>query len=189
MQSTTCLPDGVAHAILQEAPLVFHDPRAFHPAPGMVNTDAARRARTMGRVLRWGEGTPRRVFLRLDAGAPVEAKALAAQLLRETTPVGERIARPLRHAFILGLPFIRGTQEAAVTALRDPEAGLERGARLLAAVVCLRVFGSGGALERSLRASMPTRGGCGTPAARVAASLTATSAAFRAGRSLWGAQA
>jgi hypothetical protein len=159
MQSTTCLHDGVANAILQEAHLVFHDPRAFHPANGMFNTDSDRRDRTIGRFLRWGEGTPRRFFLRLDDGDPVEDKALEAHILIETTPVGERIALQLRQAFIIGLPFIRGTQEADVTALIDHEEVLDRVALLLAAVVFLLVFGIGGAMDRSLSAIMPKRGG------------------------------
>ena len=79
MQSTTRLHDGVANAILQEAYLIFHHPRAFPPANGMFNTDSDRRDRTSGRFLRWGEVTPRRFFLRLDDGNPVEDKALEAE--------------------------------------------------------------------------------------------------------------
>jgi hypothetical protein len=159
MQSTTRLHDGVAHAILQEAYLVFHHPITFHPANGMFNTASDRRDRTIGRSLRWGEVTPRRFFLRLDDGDPVEEKALEAHLLIATTPVREGIALQLRQAFIIGLPFIRGTQEADVTALIDHEEVLDRVALLLAAVVFLLVLGIGGTMDRSLSAIMPTRGG------------------------------
>lgn len=159
MQSTTRLHDSIANAILQKAHLIFHYPRAFHPANGMFNTDSDRRDRTIGRCLRWGEVTPRRFFLRLDNGDPVEDKALEAPILIEITPVREGIALQLRQAFIIGLPFIRGTQEADVTALIDHEEVLDRVALLLAAVVVLLVLGIGGAMDRPLSAIMPKRGG------------------------------
>jgi hypothetical protein len=158
MQSTTRLHDDVANAILQEAYLVFHHPIAFHPANGMFNTNSDRRDRTIGRFLRWGEVTPRRFFLRLDDGDPVEDKALEAHILIETTPMREGIALQLSQAFIIGLPFICGTQEADVTALIDHEKVLDRVAFLLAAVVFLLVLGIGGAVDRSLSAIMPKRG-------------------------------
>jgi hypothetical protein len=159
MQSTTRLHDGVANAILQEASLLFHDPRAFHPAHGMFTTDSDRRDRLIGRFLRWGEITPRRCFLRLDDGDPVEEKTLEAPIVRETTPVREGIALQLRQAFVIGLPFIRGPQEADGTALIDHEEVLARVALLLTAVVVLLVLGIGGAVDWSLSAIMPTRGG------------------------------
>jgi len=55
--------------------------------------------------------------------------------LIETTPVREGIALQLRQAFIIGLPFIRGTQEADVTALIDHEEGFARVTPLLATVM------------------------------------------------------
>jgi len=183
MQSTTRLHDDVANAILQEASLVFHHPIAFHPANGMFNTNADRRDRTIGRFLRWGELTPRRFFLRWDDGDPVEENALESHLLLETTPLREGIALQLSQAVIIGLPFIRGTQEAEVTALSDHEEVLDRVAVLLAAVVVLLVLGLGGAVDRSLSAIMPNRGDGGTPSVRLAARITERSSAFRAGRS------
>jgi hypothetical protein len=124
----------------------------------MFNTDSDRRDGTIGRFLRWGEFTPRRFFLRLDDGDPVEEKALEAHVLIEITPVRERTALQLRQAFIIGLPFIRGTQEADVAALIDHEEVFDRVALLLAAVVFLLVLGIGGAVDRSLSAIMPKRG-------------------------------
>lgn len=159
MQSTTRLHDAVANAVLQEAYLIFHDPRAFHPTNGMFNTDSDRRDRTIGGFFRGGEFTPRRFFLRLDDGDPVEEKALEAPILIETTPVREGIALELGQAFIIGLAFIRGTQEANVTAFIDHEEVLDRVAPLLAAVVFLLVLGIGGAVDRSLSTIMPKRGG------------------------------
>jgi hypothetical protein len=159
MQATTRLHDGIANAVLQEAYPVFHDPRAFHPTNGMFNPDSDRRDRPIARFLRWGEFPPRRFFLRLDDGDPVEEKALEAHILIETTPVREGIALELGQAFIIGLPLIRGTQEADVTALIDHEEVLDRVALLLAAVVVLLVLGIGGAMDRSLSAIMPKRGG------------------------------
>jgi hypothetical protein len=70
----------------------------------------------------------------------------------------EGIALQLSQAFIIGLSFIRGTQEADVTALIDHEEVLDRVAFLLAAVVVLLVLGIGGAVDRSLSAIMPKRG-------------------------------
>jgi hypothetical protein len=40
MKSTTCLHDGIANAVLQEADLVFHAPEAFHPTNRGFDTDA-----------------------------------------------------------------------------------------------------------------------------------------------------
>jgi hypothetical protein len=159
MQSTPRLHNGVANAILQEAYLIFHDPRAFHPANGMFHPDSDRRDRPIGRFLRWGEVTPRRFFLRLDEGDPVQEKTLEAHLVIETTPMREGRALPLRQAFISGLPFIRGTQETDVTARIDHEEVLDRVALLLTAIVFLLVLGIGRAMAWSLSAIMPNRGG------------------------------
>jgi hypothetical protein len=189
MQSTTRLHDGVANAILQAAYLVFYHPRAFHPANGLCKTDSERRDRTIGRFLRWSELTPRRYFLRLDKGDPVEDKALEAHILIEITPVREGIALQLSQAFIIGLAFIGGTQEADVTALIDHEKVLDRVALLRAAVGVLLGLGIGGARDRSLSAIMPKRGGGGTPPVHLAASITAQSSALRTGRRSWCANA
>jgi hypothetical protein len=167
MQSTTCLHDGVANTILQKAYLVFHHPIAFHTANGVFNTDSDRRDRTIGHFRRWSEFTPPRFFLRLDDGDTVEDKTLDAQILVEATAVGQGRARALSQALIMRLPFIRGTQEADGTGLLDHEEVLARMALLLAAVVVLLVLGSGGAVERSLRAIMPNRGVGGPPVRRV----------------------
>jgi hypothetical protein len=121
----------------------------------------------------------------LDDGDPVEEKALEAHILIETTPVREGIALELSQAFIMGLPFIRRTQEADVTAFIDHEEVLDRVALLFAAVVVLLVLGIGGTVDRPLSAIMPKRGGCGAPSGRLAASMTAKSSALRAGRSSW----
>jgi hypothetical protein len=129
-----------------------------------------------------GEFTPRRFFLRLDEGATVAETTLAPHLLVEATAMGQAIALPFSQAVLLGLPCIRGTHAAEGTALLEHEAVVERVALLLAAVVGLLVRGIGGAGERSRRAIRPTRGGCGTPARRVAGSLTERSSAWRAGR-------
>jgi hypothetical protein len=159
MPSTTCLHDGVANAILQEAYLVFHHPIAFHPANGVFNPDSDRRNSAIGCFLRWGKFTPTRCFLRLDDGDPGEDKALEAHILVEATAVWQGIALQISQVFIIGLPFIRGAQEANVTGLIDHEEVLDRVALLLAAVVVLLVLGIGGAVDWSLSAIMPKRGG------------------------------
>ena len=159
MPSTTRLHDGVANAILPEAYLVFDHPIAFHPANGVFNPDADRRNSAIGRVLRWGEFTPTRCFLRLDDGDPGEDKALEAHILVEATAAWQGIALQISQGFIIGLPFIGGTQEANMAGLIDHEEVLERVALLLAAVIFLLLFGIDGAVDRSLSAIMPKRGG------------------------------
>jgi hypothetical protein len=159
MQSTTRRHEGVTNAIPQEAYLVFHHPIAFYTANGVFTTDSDRRDRVIGCFRRWGEFTPRRFFLRLDEGDPVEDKALEPPILVEATAMWQGIALQFSQAFSMCLPVIRGTQEAAMTALIDHEEVLERVALLLAAVVVLLALGIGGAVDRSLRAIMPTRGG------------------------------
>ena len=183
MQSTTRLHDGVANAILQEAYLVFHHARAFHPTNRVFNPDSDRRAHTIGRFLRWGEFTPRRFFLRLDDGDIVAQKALKAHILVEATAVWQGRALQLRQAFIMRLAFIRGTQEADMTGLIDHEEVFDRVALFLATVVFLLVLGIGRAVDGSLRAIMPTRGDVGPPFVRSASSHTAKSSAVRAGSS------
>ena len=85
MQATICFHHDIANAILQEADFVLHHPIAFHPTNGVCNTDSDRRDRAIGRFLSWGEFTPRRFFLRLDDGDPVEDKALETHILVEAT--------------------------------------------------------------------------------------------------------
>jgi hypothetical protein len=181
MQPTTRLHDGVANAILQEAYLVFDNSIAFHTANRVFNTDSDGRDSTIGRFLRWGEVAPTRFFLRLDDGDTAEYKALEASILVEATAGWQGIALQLSQACIMRLPFIRGTQEAHVTGLIDHEEVRDRVALLLAAVVVLLVLGIGGAVDRSLSAIMPKRGGRGTPSVRLAASITAKASALRAG--------
>jgi hypothetical protein len=159
MQSTTRLHDGVTNTIPQEAHLVVHNPIAFYTANGVFNTDSDRRDRAIGRFLRWGEFTPRRFFLRLDDGDPGEDKALETHILVEATAMWQGRALQFIQAFIMCLPFIHGTQEAHVTALINHEEVLDRVALLLAAVVFLLALEIGGAVDRSLSAIMPKRGG------------------------------
>jgi hypothetical protein len=189
MQSTTCLHDGIANAILQEAYLVFDHPVAFHPANGGFNPDADRRDRTIGRLLQWGESPPTWFLLRLDGGDPVEDTALEAPILVEATAVGESLVLPLCQAFITGFAFIRSTQEADGTGLLAHTEVVARVALLLPTLVFLLVFGIGGAVDRSLRTIMPQRGGPGAPFVRSAAHCMAHSSAVRAGRSSWCAKA
>ena len=123
------------------------------------------------------------LWLRLDDRDPRARIALEPHVVIETTAPWEGIAFQSRQACIVRLPCIGGTQETPRTSRSDPEAVVERLALLLAAVGVLLVLGSGGAVARSLRTIMPTRGATGTPSVRLAASLTAQSSAFRAGSS------
>ena len=189
MQATTRLHDGVANAVPQEAYLVFHHPIAFHTPNRVFDADSDRCDRTIMCFRWWGEFTTTRFFLRLDHGDTVEDKALEAHILVEATAVGQGIALQLSQAFIIRLPFIRGTQETNLTGLINYEEVFDRMAFLLAAVVVLLILWIGWAVDRSLRTIMPKRGDKGPPFARFAASITAKSSAVRAGRSSWRAKA
>ena len=96
----------------------------------------------------------------MDDGDPVEEKALETHILIEATAMWQGIALQFSQAFIMCFPFIRGTQEADMTALIDHEEVLDRVALLLAAVVFLLALGIGGAVDRSLSAIMPKRAWC-----------------------------
>jgi hypothetical protein len=189
MQPTTCFHDGIANTVSQEAYLVFAHTVTFHPAHGVFDTNAERRDRTIGRFLRWGKFPLTRFLLRLDEGDAVAQKALEAHILVEATAVWQCRALQLRQAFLMRLAFIGRAQEAELTRLLEHEEVFDRVARLLAAVVVLVVLGIGGAIDRSLSPIMPNRGAPGTSAVRFAASMTASSSAFRAGRSSCGAHA
>src|ERR671918_1346540 len=189
MQPTTRLHDSIANPILQEADFVFHHPIPLHPADRVFNTDANGRDRTIGRFLRWGEFPTRGVFLGLDNRHPLTRIPLEAHILVETTAGWEGVAFQLSEALIIRLPFIRGTQEANLTAFIDHEEVFDRVALLLATVEFLLGLGIGRAVDRSLRTIMPKRGGGGIPSVRLASSITANSSAVRAGRSSWRAKA
>ena len=189
MKPTTCLHDGIANAILQETYLILYHPIAFHTANDVFNADSDRRDRTISRFLQWSEFTPTRFFLRLDDGDTIEDKPLEAHILVKATAVRQGMALQIRQAFIIRLPFIRGTQEADVTGLIDHKEVFERMALLLATLVVLLVLGIFGALDGSLRTIMPKRGDRGTLFACWAANISANSSAVRAGRSSWWANA
>src|SRR6266850_174371 len=183
MQATSCFHNGIPNVVLQEAYLVFHDPIAFHTANRVFDADSDRRDLTIVCFLRWCEFTITGLFLRLDDRDPIECKALEPKILIETTAARESIADQIREAFIMRLTLIGVAQEADVTGLIDHEEVFDRVTLLLAAVVFLLVLCIGRAMDRSLSAIMPKRGGRGTPAVRLAASITDKSSAFRAGSS------
>jgi hypothetical protein len=159
MQATTRLHNGVANAVLQETDFVFDNPRAFHSTNRVFNADPDRRDRAIGRFLRRGEFSPRRFFLRLDDGDPIEDEALETHILVEATAMWQGITLQFSQVFIVCLPFIGGTQEADVTALINHEEVFDRVALLLATVEFLLILGIDRAVDRSLRAVMPKRGG------------------------------
>jgi hypothetical protein len=189
MQSTTRFHDSIANPIFQEAYLIFHHPISFHPTDRVFNTDTHGRDRTIGRFLREGEFPTRGFFLGLDDCHPITRISLEAHILVETTSGWEGVAFQISEALIIRLPFIRGTQEANLTALIDHEEVFDRVALLLATVELLLGLGIGWAVDRALRTIMPKRGGVGTPSLRLSASIPANSSAVRAGRSSWRAKA
>jgi hypothetical protein len=189
MQSTTRLHNGIAHPILQEAYLIFYHPITLHPTDRVFDTNSDGRNHAILCFLRRGEFTPTWLFLRLDDRDVVKHKALESQILIEVTPAGEGITGQLREAFVLFLALHGVTQEADVTGLIDYEQVFDCVTLLLAAVVFLLALWIEWAMDRSLSAIMPKRGGIGTLSIRLAASITAKSLALRAGRSSWCANA
>jgi hypothetical protein len=149
----------------------------------MFDPDADRRDGTIGRFLQWTEFSTRGFFHGLHDRDSIARVTLEAHILIETTPPWEGIAFQISQAFIMCLPFIGHTQEADMTGLIDHEEVFDRMALLLAAVVFLLVLGIGWAVDRSLSTIMPKRGDTGTSSVRLAASITASSSAFRAGSS------
>jgi hypothetical protein len=183
MPSTPRLHDDIAHAILQEAQLVFDYPLAVHPATRVFDADSDRRDRTIVRFLRWREFTTTRLSLGLDPRDPSARKPREPSILRETTPTGEGITHQICEAFLRRLALLGVAQEAHGTARIAHEEGFERVALGLATGVVLRFLWSGRAVAWSLRTIVPTRGGVGTPVVRSAASPTAKASAVRAGSS------
>jgi hypothetical protein len=159
MQPTTRFHHGIPNAILQETDCIFHDPIAFHPTHGMFNADAHGGNTTIGRLLRRREFPATRCVLRLDDRDARQDKALEALLLIQATAGWQGIACQLGHALISGLSFTGVAQAADVTGLGDHEEVFDRVALFLAAVVFLLFLGIGRAMDRSLRAIMPKRGG------------------------------
>jgi hypothetical protein len=106
MESTTRLHDGVANTVSQKAYLIFDDTATFYPANGVFDTDADGRDGTIGRLLWWGEGPSRGLFLGLDERDPLARITLEAPVLIQTTAGREGIALQRREDFIMDLPFI-----------------------------------------------------------------------------------
>ena len=113
----------------------------------------------MGRLLRRREFPATRCFLRLDDREARQDQALEALLLIQATAGWQGIACQLGQALISGLAFTGVAQAADVTGLVAHEEVFDRVALFLAAVVFLLFLGLGRAMERSLRAIMPQRGG------------------------------
>jgi hypothetical protein len=83
------------------------------------------------------------------------------------------------------LPFIGGTQAAHVTGFLDHEEIFDGVALLLATLVLLLVLGIVGALDWSLRTSMPKRGGVASSVDCVVVRRVAKASAVRAGSRSW----
>ena len=181
MQATTCFHDSVANPIFQQADLVFHDPIAFHSTNGVFDTDSDGGNTTIGGFLRGREFPATRFLLGLDNRDVGQAEPLEAHILIEIASGGQAIALQISQAFIVGLPFRGGTQEANLTGLIDYEKVFDRVAFLLAAVVCLLVFWIGWAVDRSLSTIMPKRGDVGPSLVCLLVRSVANSAAVRAG--------
>jgi hypothetical protein len=189
MQATTCFHDGVPYPVLQKADLVLHEPVAFHPTNGVFNTDAAGGNTAIRRLLRGCEFPSTRGFLRLDEGDVLQVEPLEAPILLQAAARWQGRASALCHARIRSVAFIGVAHEAYVTGLVDHEEVVARVTRLLAAVICLCLFGIGRAVERTCSAIMPTRGVVELPSVACGLNSAAHAAAVRAGSRSWSATA
>jgi hypothetical protein len=189
MQPTTRFQDGLTNVVLQETDFVLHHPLAFNPTNGGFKADSEGGNSTIGRVRRRREFPATRWFLRLDERHAGQAKSLAALILIPATTGWQGIALQLRQAFLMRLPFRRGTQEAGGTGLLDHEEGFARVTLLLPAVIRLRVLGIWRAVDGAFGAIMKQRAVVGPASVRFAVSRVAKSSAVRAGSTSWGASA
>jgi hypothetical protein len=183
MQATARFHDGVTHPVLQEADFVLHNSIAFHPTNGVFHADADGGDATIGRFLRWGEFPPTRFLLGLDHRDAGQGESLEPPILRETTAGGQAIALQLSQAFIVGLAFIGGTQDANLTRLIDDEEVVDRVALLLTTVILLLLLAIPGAMDGSLRTIMPQRGEVAPAVVCWLVRSVANSPAVRAGSS------
>ena len=189
MQSTTRLHDGIANPVLQETYLVFPHPVAFHSANRVFDTDADGRNRTMSCLLRWSEFPPRGFFLGWKMVIQSRVYPWNPHILIQATSVWEGRRLQIGQAFVVGLPFIGGTQEAEMTGLIDHEEVFDRVTLLLATVVVLLVFWIGRAMDRTFGTIMPKRGDVGVSCVCMVARRMAHSSAVRAGSMSWLANA
>jgi hypothetical protein len=189
MQATTCFHDGVPYPVLQKADCVLHEPVAFHPTNGVCNTDSDGGHTAIRRLLRGREFPSTRCFLGVDDRDVLQREPLDAPILRQAAARVHGIASALGHALLRSLAFIGVAQEAYVRGLVDHEEVFERVTLLLAAVICLLLFGLGRAVDRTFSAIMPKRGVVELLFVACILNIVANSAAVRAGSSSWSAKA
>jgi hypothetical protein len=189
MQATTCFHDDVPYPVLQKAELVLHEPVAFHPTNGVFHTDSDGGKTAIRRLLRGCEFPSTRCFLGLDDGDVLQVEPLEAPILIQAAARWQGIASALCHALIRSCASIGVAQEAYVTGLVDHEEVVARGTLLLAAVICLWLFGIGRAVDRPCSAIMPTRGVVDLPSVACGLNIAAHAAAVRAGSHSWAATA
>src|ERR687887_620283 len=189
MKATTCFHDGIPHPVPQETDFILHDPVAFYPTNGVLNSDSDGRNPTIRRFLRGGEFSSRRFFRGLDDCDVLQAEALETLILIQATTRWQGIASQLGHALIRGFTFIAVAQKAHMTGLVDHEEVFERVTLLLAAVIFLLRFGIGRAVDRTFSAIMPKRGGGELPSVACVSNIAANSSAVRAGSRSWSAKA
>ena len=189
MQATTRFHDGITNPILQEADFVFHQPVAFHPTNGVLNTDSDGGNTTIGRFLRRGELSSTRCFLRLEDRDAMQEKSLEALILIQATAGWQGIACQLCNALIRGFPFIGVAQEANVTGLVDHEEVFERVAFFLPTVILLLLLRVFRTLDWSFGPIMKKREEGAEASVGGVVSIAAKSSAVRAGSSSWSARA
>jgi hypothetical protein len=188
MQPATRFHNGITTAILQEADCILHNPVAFHPTNGVLNTNAAGGNTTIGRFLRRGKLSSTRCFLRLEDRDAIPEQALEALLLIQATAGWQAIACQLGNALIRGFPFIGTAQDTHVTGLVDHEEVFERGA-FLPPVILLRLLRVFRTLDGSFGPRMKQRAEGAEASVGGVVSIAAKSAAVRAGSRSWFARA
>jgi hypothetical protein len=189
MQATACFHDGIPHPVLQKAAFILDAPVAFPPTNGLFHPHSAGRKTTMHGLLRGRAFSSRRVFLGLNNCDVRQEESLDVLRLIQTAPSGHGRGSELCQALLRGVTCSRVAQEAHGTSLVDHEEGFERVTLLLAAVRCLLFCGIRWTVARTFSALMPQRGGVDLPSVACVWTSAATSAAVRAGRRSWAAQA
>jgi hypothetical protein len=93
MQATTGFHDAIPQPVLQETDFVLHDPVAFHSTNNVFNADSNGGNTPIHLLLRGREFSSGRVFLGLNNRDVLQAEALEALILLQTTARWQGIAR------------------------------------------------------------------------------------------------
>ncbi len=107
MQATTGFKDRVAKARLPVANFVFHNPIAFDTANGMFNPGAQRGKPAVLVLVKLRQLLVARLLFGLQNRHLLQAEALKAGILSQSTPLWQRVVYFLRQPFVVPLALDR----------------------------------------------------------------------------------